>query len=317
MTSNSSNSDQDQKLSESIEKANTKGVSISEDIDPIAADLITYKTSKKRLFLNQTSNKEAVWNKIEEATNQKSSSNILSFISSSTRKWAAAAVIIIGAALSILYVQNFQGPTLVAQSTNSIQVVSLDDGSSVTLRPNSTLYSLASSSTSTTYELEGEAFFDVTADPTRTFSVKTTNGMISVLGTRFNLSSWGKRLQIYLEEGSVKVESNTNDSSLVLQPGESALIGDNNLPVRQTLNADETKDWLNGQLVFDDKEVGLITAELEQQFNVLIDISESVESQKLSGQLSLDNIEAALTDLGLVLDGYFEKRADSYTFTKN
>lgn len=318
MTSDSSHSEQDQKLSKSIEEANTQSISISEDADPIASDLLNYRKSKKEAFQNQVSNKQTVWEAIESKTKDKQASNILTFVSSRTRVWASAAVILIAALLSIVYFENFRTPTLIAQSGDSIENVTLTDGSSVTLRPNSKLYSLASSNEQMTYEIDGEAFFDVKSNPSRTFSVQAKNGTVSVLGTRFNVSSWGNTLQIFLEEGSVKVQSNSNDDSLILKPGESASIGENNLPAIHNLSAAETTDWLNNELVFDNKQVALIIAELEQQFNINIEIESSIKNQKLSGQLSLLNVEAALTDIGLVLEGTFSKTSvNNYTFQSN
>ncbi|MEP1151600.1 MAG: FecR domain-containing protein [Balneola sp.] len=318
MTSDASNNDQDFKLSKKIEKANTASDSIKKEDDPIAQDLLSYKKLKKESFDSQPSNKDQVWKRIEASTKPAQKSNILTFVSSSTKKWAVAATVVIAAVLSLFYFQTLQIPTLIAQSGSSIETVTLEDGSVINLRPNSTLYSVAESSTSMIYKIDGEAFFDVTSNSDRTFSVQATNGTVSVLGTRFNLSSWGEKLQVFLEEGSVEVQSTSNNQSLILEPGESALIGKDNLPVKQDLNIDETKDWLNNELVFNNRETGDVLTELEQEFNVIISIAANLESERLTGRLSLENIENALSDLGMVLDGTFVNNGENqYSFESN
>ncbi|MFY0683466.1 MAG: FecR domain-containing protein [Balneola sp.] len=318
MTSDASNNDQDFELSKKIEKANTASDSIKKEDDPIAQDLLSYKKLKKESFDSQPSNKYQVWKRIEASTKPAQKSNVLTFKSSSTKKWAVAATVVIAAVLSLFYFQTLQIPTLIAQSGSSIETVTLEDGSVINLRPNSTLYSVAESSTSMTYKIDGEAFFDVTSNPDRTFSVQATNGTVSVLGTRFNLSSWGEKLQVFLEEGSVEVQSTSNNQSLILEPGESALIGKDNLPVKQDLNIDETKDWLNNELVFNNRETGNVLTELEQEFNVIISIAANLESERLTGRLSLENIENALSDLGMVLDGTFVNNGENqYSFESN
>ncbi len=308
----------DEALSAAIEQANQKGLSNLKTDDPVGSDLETYRQIKKNRFNYQTSGKEHVWNAIDTSINPKKSSNILPFISNKIQIWTAAAVVIIGCALGIIYTQNFSSPELIAESESTITTISLEDGTSVTLRPNSKLYSLKSSSTNSELKLEGEGFFDVTKNANRTFAVQTQNGTVSVLGTRFNLSSWGNKMQVFLEEGSVNVQSNASDSSLTLVPGDAAKVSVNEAPKRIALNREETKDWLNNELVFNDKQVSIIVQELEQQFDVQINVANETANLLLSGRLSLENVNTTLFDLGLVLDGTFTQTPDNtYSFVRN
>src|SRR5699024_11584508 len=54
--------------------------------------------------------------------------------------------------------------------------------------------------------LEGEAFFDVAEDGDRPFIVESKETEITVLGTEFNVNSYGKTVETALKQGSVLVE---------------------------------------------------------------------------------------------------------------
>ena len=55
--------------------------------------------------------------------------------------------------------------------------------------------------------LEGRAFFGVHPDSTRTFSVHTAHGVATVLGTRFEMRTEGRRLEVAVVQGEVQVGS--------------------------------------------------------------------------------------------------------------
>lgn len=319
MAPESSYSNLDKKFLQEIDLANQTGTPISEN-DPIAQSLLKYRATQKTAFESFTTGKQAVWEKIDAATKTGRKGNILSFITTSTatQKWAAAAVIVAAILLSVVYNQAFQKPLLLAEAGNTIETVALTDGSNVTLRPHSKLYSLAQKVNKQTYELQGEAFFDVSSNKNRTFSVKTEDGQISVLGTRFNLSTWGNELRIFLEEGSVRVESTTRQDSLILKPGESASIKKGQAPKMQNLSKEATTAWLNQNLIFNNRNVENIIAELELHFDIKIEVPSAILQQQLTGELTLENLQITLSDLGLVLGGTFTKtNSNHYLFNSN
>ena len=318
MDSFSSNNSPDLELARSIEEANQQGTLISESTDAIASDLLKYRLIKKSKINVSTSNKEQIWNQIDQAISQEKPTRIFSLISSTTKIWAAAAVLILGAALGILYYQKLNTPTLLAQSNAVIETVTLTDGTKVTLRPHSKLYSQSVTDAKQTYSLDGEAFFDVTKNVNRTFSVETDKGMVSVLGTRFNVNSRDNAMHVFLEQGKVQVQSMQSDSILILNPGEAASISESAYPTKDIATAEETLDWLNEELIFNEKSVREITNEIAHHFDIQINVSSDIANLTLSGQLSLADINATLTDLGIVLDGEFvETMPNNYSFNSN
>ncbi|TYP92798.1 FecR family protein [Fodinibius salinus] len=307
--------DPDLKRARSIRKAKQDNKSLEDSDDSILQQLQEYQDIKHGKVL--TSDKEKVWHNISSEISDQSSTPVTPLFSSSTMKWAVAAVLILGAFISYVIFQP-QQPELVASSQQSIKTVTLGDGSSVTLRPHSKLYGVNKPNTRQ-YQLEGEGFFEVTHNPNRPFAVETSSGTVNVLGTTFMLSSWGQKMQVYLKEGSVQVKASEQDSAVVLEPGESASVTNTKaIPSVQLANAQEFTDWMNQQMVFSDKSARQVVAELEQQFNISISLPKEVTQNKLSGALSLNNLSKALNDLELVLNGKFVKMGEqSYRFEGN
>ncbi len=308
MPNNTPNNDFDKNLVFEIDQANATGTTISASND-FTKKLLQYKQEKLNQFKNELTNKENVWKQIEASTKTAQKPNILAFVSSNNKmlKWAAAAVVIFAVVLSVIFNQYFDSTTLLAEAGASIETIELADGSSVTLRPHSKLFAKTQKEAEQVFQLDGEAFFDVTPNKNRTFSVQSEDGTISVLGTRFNLSTWGGEMVVYLEEGSVKVNSNKHSDAIVLSPGESAIAQKNKAPIRVDISAEEFLGWMSNMMYFSNREVNQVIGELQQHFDIQIQISDALGSQSITGQLSLEDLDTALGDLELVLGGTFEK----------
>ena len=164
--------------------------------------------------------------------------------------------------------------------------------------------------------MAGEAYFEVTSDPERNFVVEAGNGTVSVLGTKFTVSSWGNITQVYLEEGAVLFTRTASDQGITLEPGQIATLGENkHQPALTTGSAEEYTDWLKNELVFDNRSARRIFNELEQHFGITLSGPDNVLNSSLSGSLSLENRDAALRNLALSLGGEFiQQKQQTYTF---
>lgn len=284
--------------------------------DPLFSLLNIYKERRVQQISYSTVDSEKLWNAIEQQTAPAQKSRVI-FMRSATGRAviAAAATVLIAALLGIFYYIN-QQPQLVASSKAKIEVITLADGSRVTLRPYSSLHKQPGDAGERSYRLSGEAYFQVMADPEHIFSVKTDEGNVSVLGTRFNLSSWGHRTQLFLEEGSVRFQNLNSDKAVTLQPGESAAIQSDSLIVTENAaTANEYTDWMNRELIFRNRTAGYVFSELEQQFAISIQALDSTRNIVVGGRLSLADKEESLHDLAVVLGGKFEQNStNTYRF---
>lgn len=305
--------DQDLQLARSIGQVLDSDSDFSELKDMLVDQLVEFKTRELSGYELQTPNSSSIWDAIESQTRPKAKVLPL-YQRPIAYTWAAAAVLLIAAFIGFYWISLNPTPQLVAQSDSVIQKVTLEDGTEVTLRPYSELYELASSETVRSYSLNGEAFFDVTSDASRPFSVEAGNGLITVLGTRFNVSSWGSSTKVYLEEGSVRFE-NSEQNAVILEPGQrSELIG-GIITNPENTSADEYTDWLSNTIVFNASNPEDVVAEIGQHFNISINLNQLDDASTLDGTLRLDSIAQTLEDLGLVLGGTFrETSANEYMF---
>ena len=302
-----------QKIGDALPNLNTLDI----DADPLLSELFRYKksTSSRIPTINSTS----VWNSIQAEMNKQESKAPVFSLTPAIKRYAIAAGILILAFLGSFIYQNITNPNLIAESFSNIQQVQLSDGTTVNLRPHSQLYEHSVSENSAEYRLEGEAFFEVTHNPNRTFIVKTDQAKVEVLGTKFVLSNWGGTSKVFLQEGQIQYESLSSLKSVILEPGQSSVINDlNEAPEIFQARESVFTDWLNNELTFQNESVNMIFNELEQHFDIQIESTQNLDNETLSGSVSLDKLTTVLEDLELVLDGTFTQTGDNtYVFNLN
>ena len=112
----------------------------------------------------------------------------------------------------------------------------LADGTAVWLNAGSRLqYPLAFNGNTRTVLLEGEAFFEVSANPSQPFIVKTAQETVRVLGTKFNITAYpdDEISRTTLAEGKVEVVIDTDEGTVtrVLAPNQQSQVRGQTLTV--------------------------------------------------------------------------------------
>lgn len=165
-----------------------------------------------------------------------------------------------------------------------ITKVTLPDGSKVTLNNNSRIsYPISFSKAKREVTLSGEAYFDIQKEENRPFIVKSHGLDVRVLGTKFNVKSYKDHSEtiVSLCEGSVQVMSDTDQTSMKLEPGDQLLLNRRNGDMnRSKVNTSLCTSWLGGHLLYRNQSLRYIFNDLENRFNVKIQCS---DSQVLSG----------------------------------
>jgi len=166
------------------------------------------------------------------------------------------------------------------------------------------------------YRLEGEGYFVVTSNPERTFSVEGNNGLVSVLGTQFNVSTWGNQTTVYLEEGRIRFEHLTSQASTELVPGQrSTLTETGQLLTPATESNDDYLDWMRGEMTFDQHTLQEILSELGHHYAITFNVDDALLTETFSGRLDLSDQTLSLQDLGNVMGGSFvESTPGTYRF---
>ncbi|MDX1590372.1 MAG: FecR domain-containing protein [Balneolaceae bacterium] len=243
------------------------------------------------------------------------------FLNTGSRWFKAAAAVLLIALSSLITIvlTSDSDPVLLASAETEIEVLQLQDGSTVTLRPNSSLYEISLSDNSHQYKLEGEALFSVVSNSDREFTVRADRGEVTVLGTRFNLYERNEKVRVDLFEGSVRFTNTVSSEDVILEPGEAAEITQElSLSGPLTDVEDDVSGWTQNRLAFRNRALTDVLNELEFHFGIEIRVPESLEEERLGGSIMLDSQDRALRDLGIVLGGIFvETENGKFEFENN
>ena len=168
----------------------------------------------------------------------------------------------------------------VFETTLATQSIQLPDGSTVTLNRNSKL-SYASDFGQHTREvvLEGEAFFEVVRDESRTFAITAGEARVEVLGTSFNVRADRQlgQVEVVVATGQVKLASVAADASVKLAAGERGVLRAKENQVQTVPNTDINFDaWKTKDIVFEEAPLATVVESLNRIYGSNIQVRTSV-----------------------------------------
>lgn len=171
--------------------------------------------------------------------------------------------------------------------------IALPDGSEVYLGAGSKLYYPKQfTDSSREVKLEGEAFFEVAKNPHKPFIIHTQTVRTTVLGTSFRVAAFvNTPIEVEVATGKVRVDDfagSQQQSLAVLTPGQK-LSYTHGRPVLGEIAVADVQQWKNARLVFDNKSVKDIAADLERWYDIHIDFQDQTKSrEKISVVLQAD-----------------------------
>ena len=147
----------------------------------------------------------------------------------------------------------------------------LSDGTKVFLNADSELkYPVEFSDGKRIVDLKGEAYFEVHKDSLRPFVVRVNGAEVTVLGTSFNVNTYGDDGPIYttLVNGAVRVSSVKNGQAEVLKPGMQSVmdVQSGQLTVRE-VDVEPYVAWREGRFVFRAMTLDLIMRQLQRWYD--------------------------------------------------
>lgn len=255
--------------------------------------------------------------KAPEYTTSENLEQVLSTIKSDklkTRNWLPNAIKI--AAVFVLCFSVYFYTTTLDTTINTLasqkQSVKLPDASVVELNAMSTLvFNESKWADNREVSLEGEAFFKV-AKGSR-FDVKTEDGIVSVLGTQFNIKQRDHYFEVICYEGKVAVTYNSNMTKLL--PGDSFFVLDGKLIATEKENQ-AIPSWLQNQSRFKSLPYREVIAEFERQHNVSIVLENIDDSLLFTGSFTHNDIEIALKSITLPLHLTYSKTDNIITLKR-
>ena len=221
-------------------------------------------------------------------------------------KYAAIIVValLMGGGAGYWFYNQTEHQMLVAVANEGIvKEVVLPDGTKVWLNNAATLkYPREFSEKERNVHLEGEAYFEVTKNRHKPFTVQSDAMRVCVLGTTFNFKC-DKRCRVAeatLIEGEIEVKGNKEEGQIILTPGQRAELNKSNgrLTVKQ-VDAKLDAVWHDNLIPFQKADIFTITRTLERFYDVKIILSPDMKPDKTySGVLKRkSDIESVLKSL--------------------
>lgn len=196
--------------------------------------------------------------------------------------------------------------TEVSTAYGETKYLLLPDSSEVWLNAGTTLrYSKAFAEESRLVLLDGEAYFSVRKDTENPFIVRAKQLSVEVLGTEFNVKAYlnDERMITALTSGKVKIEAE-DKKTWILIPNQQLSYANQGTSVEITeLSSEETRAWVNGQLIFIRSPFNEIVKTIERHFNVRITSQMDISSSKQYTVkfLKNENLDDVLSVLGEVI----------------
>jgi transmembrane sensor len=163
----------------------------------------------------------------------------------------------------------------------------LPDGTKVWLNAESSVtYTTSFTGNERRVSLTGEGYFEVMKNKEKPFIVESSAGVVKVLGTHFNINSYGdENIGVTtLLEGSVEITK--EGMKKVLKPGEQAKT-DNNTVVVEAVDTKLAVAWKDGEFVFNNTPVSAILRQLARWYDLQVEFRDPVEKH-LNGTIKRD-----------------------------
>ena len=176
----------------------------------------------------------------------------------------------------------------------------LTDGTEICLNSGSRLDILSSGDGERRVRLAGEAYLDVAHDDARPFVVETSRMEVKVLGTSFDVSTYGDIHSVVLVEGSVEVENTGSNEKTVIKPDQMYRYDGSTGESRvEQVDAASMTTWKDGYLDIRNMTVQELFIQLERYYGVSIVCNDIPETQlTMSGKLILESrIDSVLDNL--------------------
>ena len=253
------------------------------------------------------------------------------------KRYAAVILIIVGLSWWTIKMitKSVEGDRLVdtLQQYNEIVVpygsktkVILPDNSTVWLNAGAQLkYPVEFNESQRQVYLQGEGFFEVTADNQHPFFVFSNGMSIKVIGTKFNVMANADDLLIEttLVEGAIEIVWSKNEtetqSDISLKPGQKMTLRKENEQYKfeNIQEAGFTIHWMENRLVFEKERFGDVKIKLERWYGVTFELKDSeIWDYHITGTFENQTLEQAMEALSMAVSCSYQIEKDRVIVSK-
>jgi len=224
--------------------------------------------------------------------------------------WAAAAAVLIAIGLAVRTPSagRAAAPREYATAVGARDSVLLTDGSRVILGPATRIVV-----NGRTVELtSGEAYFTVTHDEARPFTVRAGGAVIRDIGTEFSVhSDRANEVRVVVREGSVQLARSAD--SVVLARGDvGELSAAGQVMASRGAATPDDLAWTTGRLVFRDAPISELGADLRRWYGVQLVVTDStLLNRHFTGAFSDEAPARVLDVIALALGARADRRGDT------
>lgn len=185
-------------------------------------------------------------------------------------------------------------------AVGEVRAITLEDGSIVTLGPDSAIAVQFTDQTRNVALISGLADFQAVpmehADK-RVFTVTSPHGQVQALGTRFIVNSFDDHTNVVVLEHQVEVKPNsaTSKQIAILAENQAARYNRHSISPVSTINPDRALSWQKGKLIFDRVTLREVVSEFSRYQRGKIMIANETAARKLvSGVFDMTDPQAGL-----------------------
>ena len=261
------------------------------------------------------------WEKLSSRLESEAIPGKQRFIRRTLLKVAAAITILTGVGLGTLYLFNAgaltKNVTIITDSTQMNHQVTLPDGSKIFLNRNTKIsYKSDFEKSGRLVSLEGEAFFEITPDPSHPFTVNAGDATISVLGTSFNVIAKypESSIEVFVSTGMVSLADGSQN--LIVDPGYVATISSDFSEKKINTNPNYIS-WKTGKLIYEGQKLDVVFNDLKNIYNVeIIATDPDILNQPITTVFDNEPIETKIRIICVTFNLRYQKDGDIYRLVK-
>ncbi|MEN8229537.1 MAG: FecR domain-containing protein [Bacteroidota bacterium] len=220
-----------------------------------------------------------------------------------------AAVLVVGLLFTFawIYADRMAGTEKVVAENEPVEVL-LEDGTHVMVNRHSRIrYKKKFSESERKVYLTGEAWFDVSRDPSRPFMIDAGSALVEVLGTSFNVNAYKENatVEITVESGVVALTAKLEQQEqIVLRAGNSGTYNKDRKELKLIPSSNPNNiSWKTRELFFDNASLQEVVELVNRVYDAnLVIISQELTSCPITVTFRDQTLDALLHVLELTLD---------------
>jgi transmembrane sensor len=180
-------------------------------------------------------------------------------------------------------------PTIETQASEW-RSLPLNDGSLISVGPHTRLRNQFDERQRLLRLARGEALFEVAKDASRPFVVDADLAVVRATGTRFGVSRRDREVIVTVEEGTVLVSRNRDQSHAVeVEGGEETVVNGTWPPAVRRVDTVRALAWSSRRLIFDNDSVAVAVAEFNRRNRVQLVVDPALSTQRVFGEFYADD----------------------------